>query len=64
MKREQRIKRCIELAYDSLQSHLPHTYPHGKKHRKAMRMNSETHAFHKKCVREYAEIINHLSKLL
>lgn len=47
------IERAIRLAYDSLQSHLRYTYA----------KSSEGTAFHKKCVREYAEIISILVKL-
>ena len=57
MNRKQRaeeIERAIELAYDSLRSHLGYT------HQKAKDGSME---FHKRCVREYAEIIHILSKL-
>lgn len=48
------IERLIRLTYDSLQSHLDGTYL----------KTPEGTAFHKQCVREYAEMIQLLSKLL
>lgn len=48
------LEEVIKSVYSSLESHLPYTYT----------KTSEGKRFHKKCVREYAEIINKLSKLL
>lgn len=47
------IQRAIELAYDSLDSHLQYTH----------KKTSEGRKFHQKCVEEYSELINILSKL-
>jgi len=55
--REKKIERAIELIYDSLESHLPYTYGNIKEVK-------GTKKFHKKCIREYAEIIKILSELL
>ena len=52
--KEKDIERAIRIAWDSLQSHLRYTYA----------KSSEGKKFHKKCIREYAEIISILSKHL
>lgn len=49
------IEQAIELTYDSLKSHLPYTY--GKLPK------GESHKFHKKATKEYAQIILNLTKL-
>ncbi len=54
MNREKEIERAIRLTYSSLESHLHWT--HAK--------SSEGKTFHKKCIREYSELIFILSKLL
>ena len=59
--KEQKIVESINLVFDSLESHLPYTYREIEKY--ALK-RGETHAFHKKCVREYALIIKTLSDLL
>ena len=53
MRRAKRIDICIRQVFSSLKSHLPYTYKKSKEGTK----------FHKKCVREYASIMKHLSKL-
>lgn len=54
--RARSIEKSIRLAWSSLESHLFYTY--------AKRLTiGETNRFHKKCVKEYAEIIKHLSTL-
>lgn len=51
--RAKEIETIIELAYDSLRSHLPYCYKH----------TSEGKAFHIQCVREYARMIHLLTDL-
>ena len=51
--RARKVERAIRLAYDSLQSHLQWTHKRSK----------EGTNFHKRCVKEYAEIIKLLSEL-
>lgn len=53
MERAKLIEKAMQLVWDSLQSHLPYTYEKEK----------DGYKFHKKCVAEYAELINILSKL-
>jgi len=55
--RAQLIARAIQLSYDSLQSHLPYT----DGDRKVSFVEKST--FHKKCIREYSELIKILSLL-
>jgi hypothetical protein len=52
-KRERKIAKAIILTYDSLQSHLRWTYI----------KSTEGIGFHKKCVKEYTELIKILSEL-
>ena len=52
--KDKKIERAIRLTWESLQSHLYWT--HSK--------SSEGKQFHKKAIREYAEIISILSELL
>ena len=47
------IERAMRLSWDSLQSHLRWTHQH----------SSEGTAFHKRCVKDYAETIAILSQL-
>jgi len=54
MRKEKKIERMIRLIWLSLESHLKWTY----------RSSSEGQKFHKRCVKEYAEIIKHLSDML
>ena len=54
MKREEKIKRLIELAWSSLESHLDWTH----------KDSSEGKKFHKRCVKEYSEMIKLLSELI
>ena len=50
------IARVMEIVTESLDSHLHHTY--GKQR------YGETKEFHKKCIKEYLEVLNILSKYL
>ena len=52
--REKKIEKAIRLTWDSLQSHLRYTQV----------KTSEGILFHKKCVKEYSELIKILSELL
>jgi hypothetical protein len=52
-KRAKKVERAIRLVWDSMDSHLAYTY---KKHH-------DKSSFHKKCVREYAELIKILADL-
>lgn len=52
--KEKKIEKAIRLTWDSLQSHLKYTQI----------KTTEGIAFHKKCVKEYAETIKILSELL
>lgn len=47
------IEQGLRLTWDSLQSHLPYTHSPSK----------DGELFHKKCVKEYSELISILSKL-
>lgn len=49
-KKTRDIERGIRLTWDSLQSHMP--YMHGKR-----KDSPEGPAFHRKCVKEYAETL-------
>ena len=63
MKSSQRAALCakaIRLAWSSLDSHLEGSIKIDKKERKYVGGEQ----FHKKCVQEYAEIIQILSKLM
>ena len=61
MNKQEKIAKAIQLTYSSLESHLDWTHGKiGKAHKKT----GESNAFHKKCVREYAEVIKILSELL
>ena len=51
MNRAKLIERAIRLAWSSLESHLPYTY------------KGKEQAFDRKCVAEYAEIIQILTQL-
>lgn len=52
--KEKKIERALRLTMSSLESHLKYTHAH----------SSEGKTFHKKCVREYGEVINILSELI
>ncbi len=62
-KRAKRIDRAIRLAIDSLQTHLPYTHSNSPQEMKEMGVRRETPHFHKKCVREYAQVIHDLANL-
>lgn len=47
------VERVIRQSWSSLESHLKYTHSH----------TSEGQNFHKKCVKEYVEIISDASKL-
>jgi len=51
--RAKKVDRAIQLAYDSLKSHLRWTH----------QKSSEGQRFHRLCVKQYAEIIKLLSEL-
>lgn len=53
-KKEKKIERAIRLTWSSLESHLQYTH----------KQSSEGKTFHRKCVKEYSELINILSDLL
>lgn len=53
MKREEHIKRALEIAWDALQSHLALTYE----------KSPEGRSFHVQCVKDYATQIKHISEL-
>jgi len=55
--KEKDIERGIRLVYASLESHLPYTYDNDLP-------EGETREFHKKAIREYADVIKILSDLL
>lgn len=61
-KKAKKIAKAIRMIYDSLESHLDWTHP-TKKEMRIMKSRDETPEFHKKCVREYAELIMILSEL-
>ena len=52
--RAEKVERAIRLTWSSLESHLPYA---------AVEKDIEKPKFHKKCVREYSEIIKILSEL-
>lgn len=58
--RAQKIERILRLTWDSLQSHLIYTHNLSKEQKKIL---EESEAFHKKCVKEYSEIIKLVSEL-
>lgn len=55
-RRARRVAKAIRLAYASLRSHLPYTFS-------GEMIRDEDYAFHKKCTREYAELIRLLTLL-
>lgn len=57
--RARMVEQGIRLAWESLESHLIRTYQDGRESKK----RGETVQFHKKCIREYAELIDILSRL-
>lgn len=56
--RAKKVEQAIRLAYGSLETHL--RYTHGKL---VTHDRNETHAFHKRCVTEYATLIKLLTEL-
>jgi hypothetical protein len=56
--RAKMIERALLLTWSSLESHLRFTHEVVDP-----KDTNETNAFHKKCVREYSEIISILTKL-
>ena len=62
MKNDEQIVKAIRLTWSSLESHLKWTYAPIDKH--CREVEEEDNDFHKKCVKEYAEIIKILSDLL
>lgn len=54
MTKEQELCRAIEIAYDAMQSHFEWTY----------KASSEGKAFHKQCVKDYAEQVYLIAKQL
>lgn len=54
MRKEERLEKLIRGVWSSLESHLVYTHRHSVEGRK----------FHKKCIKEYAVMIEQLSKLL
>jgi len=54
--RARKIARLIRMVFQSLDSHLPWTY--GKEVK-----DTGNRAFHKKCVREYSQIIRDIADL-
>lgn len=57
--RAKRVDEIIMIAFDSLKSHLPYTH-HVRKNEL---VRKETKQFHKKCVKEYAKIIQLATEL-
>ena len=57
--RAKKVDDIIRIAFDSLKTHLPYTH-HVKKTDMAYK---ETVFFHRKCVKEYAKIIQLASEL-
>lgn len=55
--RAKNVEVGMNLVWSSLQSHLPYTY------QKNGLARNESNAFHKKCVKEYVELMNVLLKL-
>lgn len=61
MDRTEKIARAMDIICKSLRSHLEYTYGEVGGARRKM---GETNAFHRKCVREYAEALRLLSEVL
>lgn len=53
------IEDALRLVWSSLESHLEHTHQTKRLNKKS----GESLTFHKKCVREYARLIEILSRL-
>lgn len=58
-KRAMLVDEGIQLVWESLESHLKFTHQESLLNKK----NGETAKFHKKCVKEYARLIQILSEL-
>lgn len=54
MTKEQELCRALEIAWDSLQSHMEWTY----------KASSEGKAFHKRCIADYSELMYLIGKQL
>jgi len=61
MNKQEKIARALELTWGSLESHLCGTH---HKVTAAEKKGGESNAFHKKCCKEYAEVIKILCDLL
>lgn len=59
--RTEKVARSIQIVAESLISHIPHTYGELSAAQKRM---GESPSFHKKCVREYVEVLDTLSQFL
>ena len=65
MSKEEKIEKIIQITFDSLDSHLPYTYDQQKcDNCKTKFCPCDDTKFHKKCVKEYAEVIKLASDLL
>ena len=65
MSKEEKIERAMRLVWDSLESHLPHTYGQRECVRcKAKLCKCDNSKFHKKTIKEYVELLTILSELL
>lgn len=58
------VVKAIRLTWSSLDSHLDYTHTPIKTRSKEMKAIHGGRRFHKQCVREYAEVLLVLSKLL
>jgi len=63
MKRSKRIEKCIDDICASLHSHLEFTHKGKSTGENKNTGEKEDHKFHRKCVKEYADVIKHLSRL-
>ena len=57
----EKIARAMDIINDSIRTHLGYTYGAIPV---AMKRRGESNAFHKKCVREYLEVLNTLAEML
>jgi len=62
IEKAQKIERAIRITYDSLQSHLDGTHTATSTSKKYIQEIGSLD-FHKKCVKEYADVIQILSEL-
>ena len=56
--RAKKIEEAVRLTWDSLQSYLQYT--HGQEE---LMLRDETKSFHKRCVHDYAKVLNILTEL-